>query len=411
MRTILVSFAIIAPTICLAKPPQLKQPRPLERSRFTFVEYRLGDAVLIASQHRAIVPILRQLGGQRDAVGVAAIDIRKGSVLFFENPFRKNDRTGAQGWMCDVVAFSSDTCGIVFYSSEDDTGETPVEVLHWDLKTNVVSSVGQYPLGLFGLFGAVDMSQFKLACSYDKDAKWTGKFELRAKRNPNNSVSLSIDPIPHAAIAEGVYLHPGISFIPGGDPTSFIICKSLCEDNSPVEVTCISPSMTPAEKWRLRKSSLRKVIGVEPYYLGPLLESSPMRGKLLLGYEGKPGAGSGFVSIDKSTGKVLGNYHLKEDESMPTLYGVVSTDGGTIMFRKPDDDCYRFMEVGSWRKYERKLQGSETLTVPFGFVDQHSFLSADSEGVLKWSMENGEWRSRTLFTLPNPIAVPAPPSP
>jgi hypothetical protein len=400
MRIALLTAAIVAFAAASLNADQLAQPRPIGPNSWLNADELCENPVLIAPGQYAVIPVCNHIRDKPEKVGVIAIDVLKGGATAFENPFLRKTVAEKGHWMCDVFSLAKNTCGIVFYMSEEDSGETRVELFTWDLEKNKVSSAGRWPLGLIGLFGAIDMQRFSMSCSYDQNARWTGKFDLHSKGDTANTVSLTIDPSPHEAIAEGALLHPAIFFISGFDRNTFTICKSPC-DGAPIELKSITPSATPAERWRWSGIELGKELGTEITTIGPLRECSLACETLLIAYEGK-GDARGFISIDKKNGKIVSRYKL--DQLLPANYGLVSPHGETIMFRKEEPESYCFLQVGRWTTYDRRLRGVESNSRPFGFIDQCSLVSSTDACVLAWNLKNGEWASREVYRLP----VPAP---
>ena len=140
---------------------------------------------------------------------------------------------------------------------------------------------------------------------------------------------------------------------------------------------------------------------MEPYAFGPLRESCALRKRLLLAYEGAD-AGSGVMTVDKATGKII-NYHDLAD-GLPPLYGIVSPEGAAILFHdasynerlKRSADFYRLMRVGSWSVCDQEFTGTYN---PVGFVEEKKFVSVSPDTVVAWTLKAGSWVSQEVFAL------------
>ena len=227
----------------------------------TLVEYELGfPAVLAGSERYMVVPLIHTRGGarERETTGAVAIDLGTGKATLFKNPNLDDTSPSKQCWECDLVPLCGGCCGVVF-RHRNDGGEVSANLFAWDLANGAISCRGRWPVGLVGLFHAIDSSRFKVTPDQDKGGKWTGRFDVcqlisRTKRFRYRSIRGYVSLLRREVFsirAFGSYLGTALRVLLFAGLPSMIIGRQVLVVSGPAQVRRSGGGFPVA--WRKRR--------------------------------------------------------------------------------------------------------------------------------------------------------------
>lgn len=384
-----------------------------QESRY-FLQHRRG--VIAASGKWLVFPLEHYLfpratgeSGTSTVVGVVTVHVATGRALYLPNPhLETRSQDTATPYWCDLVVLDDDQIGVQFFGC---TKARPLQqpAWKWNLTTQVVSDMGQWPLGVLQLAGAVDTTAYTISTEYNKAKKWTGCIAVSA---PETRTTLCFDPtqVSSPGAARSSAVAPAIQFLSGDISKHFIEFHSRMGDvKSDFSILCRDIT-TGLATWRVSQQELQRACGSNPMLMTPLVGTESRRTKNLVFAVHPDGADQpdGFVSIDATTGRVIRCRTIPglETANIILVPPVVAPSGRYVAFAGTDAtlapghycDCVKLIDLvlGTQRLYH--FQHGGVMTDPVGFLDDNRLVTADNNAIWVFDIR-ADWKAKEVFRL------------
>jgi hypothetical protein len=349
-----------------------------------------------------------------NCVGCIAVDLASGKSRIFHNPLLKDETIGEM--TCQMVPLQQTACAIAFYQSNLKS-DSLVTVYSRDITTGEAVPLGQWPLGMLGLVGAVNRSKVSVSWGTLKNEKWNGAINILCNnRNlhlsvPKTYISNSLPNSP--MLGSGVWFQPAVS-------DDFILYES--GDGHSVKInnriTLYSPGNQPDIRWTVSQSDIDKAINSTSTSITPLPGQSPSSRRIVLTYQAFSDKTKldtcGFMDIDSSSGKIgqVYSYHTQSVTGLlPSASPITNSDGSNILFQDDYFDastnkrisCYGIINLNKstikrWPvRVDSPVGGIQP--APIGFMNDNCFVTANTAIIEEWKSEKGVWKSRVIFKL------------